>query len=52
MKAIQNRRQIADLCGGGILMTTLILILGYTTPHVLRRVARVLAYISRHIEAG
>lgn len=33
-------------------MTTLVLLLGYTTPRVLRRFAKALAYISQRINAG
>jgi len=51
MKANSNRIEIANLHGGGILMTTLILLLGYTTPRLLRRFAKVLAYICRRINA-
>ena len=51
MKANSNRIEIAKLYGGGILMTTLILLFGYTTPRLLRRFARVLAFIRRRINA-
>jgi hypothetical protein len=52
MKGIRNRRQIANLHGGGILMTTLILLAGYNTPRVLRRFAKLLGYVSERIKAG
>jgi hypothetical protein len=42
MKSIRNRLHIANLHGGGILMTTLILVAGYSTPRVLRRVCQAL----------
>jgi len=51
MKAIRNRFEIAHLHGGGILMTTLILLAGYATPRVLKGVARFLEHFLRHIEA-
>jgi hypothetical protein len=48
MKRIQNRFAIANFHGGGILMTTLILVLGYTTPLGLRRFAKILGHIRAH----
>jgi hypothetical protein len=52
MKAIRNRIEIANLHRGGILMTTLILLVGCTTPRILRGCAKALAYISRRMNAG
>ena len=51
MKAFRNRVEIANLHGGGILMTTLILLAGYATPRVLKGVAKVLAHILRRMDA-
>jgi hypothetical protein len=52
MKLIRNRFQIASLQGGGILMTTVILLAGYNTPRVLRRFAKFLGYISERMNSG
>jgi hypothetical protein len=52
MKGIRNRLDIASLHGGGILMTTLILLVGYNTPRVLRRFAKFLGYISERMNSG
>ena len=40
MKGIRNRIEIANLHGGGILMSTLILLAGCSTPNVLKGVER------------
>ena len=50
MKEVRNRIEIATLHGGGILMTTLILIAGCATPRVLKGVARFLEHFLRSID--
>ena len=49
MKVFRNRFEVANLHGGGILMTTLILLAGYATPRLLRGFAWVLEHISRRM---
>jgi hypothetical protein len=46
VNAIHNRLQIANLYGGEILMTTLILVFGRATPKVVRAFAIVLRYLA------
>ncbi len=48
LKAIPNRIDIANLHGGGILMTTLIFVFGEATPRVLKWLASILAHIAGH----
>lgn len=45
MNVIQSRIEIANLHGGGMVMTTLILLFGDRTPRVLRAFATLMAYI-------
>jgi hypothetical protein len=45
MKALKNRINVADLHGGGVLITSLIFLFGDATPRVLKAVARALAYL-------
>jgi hypothetical protein len=45
MKALKNRIDVADLHGGGVLITSLIFLFGDATPRVLKAVARALAYL-------
>jgi len=51
MKEVRNRIEIAHLYGGGILITTLILVAGRATPRVLKGVARLLEHFLRRIDA-
>ena len=44
---IVKRIGLANTYGGGIFMTTLILISGHSTPRLLRWIARRLAYVAR-----
>ena len=46
MNFVQNRIGIANYYKGGLLITTVILIFGYSTPRVLRLVAKGLARIA------
>lgn len=50
MNGIRNRIQIARIHGGGILMTTLILVTGCATPRVLNGIARFLEGCLRRID--
>jgi hypothetical protein len=45
MKAVKNRIDVADLHGGGVLITSPIFLFGDATPRVLKAIARVLAYL-------
>ena len=47
INVIVKRIDLANTYGGGILMTTLILISGHSTPRLLRWIARRLAYVAR-----
>jgi hypothetical protein len=51
MNGIRNRIEIAHLHGGGIFMTTLILVAGWATPRVLKGVARFLEHFLRRMDA-
>lgn len=44
---IVKRIGLANTYGGGIFMTTLILISGHSTPRLLRWIAKRLAYVAR-----
>jgi hypothetical protein len=44
MKTVENRINVANLHGGGVLITTLIFIFGDNTPLVLKVIERILAY--------
>lgn len=48
LKAIPNRIDIANLHGGGVLMTTLIFVFGEATPGLLKWLAGILARIAGH----
>jgi len=45
MNTVENRINVANLHGGGVLITTLIFIFGDNTPRVLKIIERILAYI-------
>jgi hypothetical protein len=47
INVIVKRIGLANTYGGGIFMTTLILISGHSTPRLLRWIARRLAYVAR-----
>lgn len=51
MNGIRNRIQIAHLHGGGVLVTTLILVAGSATPRVLNGFARFLEHFLRRMDA-
>jgi len=51
MRGIRNRIDIANLHGGGILMTALILVAGCATPRLLKGVARFLEHFLRRMDA-
>ena len=46
INAIQNRIEIASFYRGGVVMTTLILIFGRTTPKIIRAFGNVLRYLA------
>lgn len=47
INVIVKRIGLANTYGGGIFMTTLILISGHSTPRLLRWIARRLAYVAK-----
>lgn len=46
MNLLQRRIGLANMYGGGVVMTTLILMFGHSTPRFLRWVCRGLAYLA------
>lgn len=47
INVLEKRIGLANAYGGGLFMTTLILISGHSTPRLLRWIARQLAYVAR-----
>jgi hypothetical protein len=43
---LHKRVGLANTYGGGIMMTTLILVFGYSTPRLLKWIAKRLAYVA------
>jgi hypothetical protein len=46
MNMLEKRVALANFYGGGLVMTTLILLFGYSTPRFLRWIANRLAYFA------
>lgn len=48
LKTLPNRVEIANLHGGGVIMTTLIFVFGEATPVLLKWLANILGHIAGH----